>query len=128
MISLDTNILIRIFIDEPGNQQQIDKIRSHLSRYNKFFVSQIVQVELVWVLQRSYGYQRDDIIKVLEHMQNNSVFELQNADIFAQALDQFKTSNADFSDLVILATSKTQNLKLLTLDKKLSRLPNTAVL
>jgi predicted nucleic-acid-binding protein len=128
MISLDTNILIRIFIDEPGNQQQIDKIRSHLSRYNKFFVSQIVQVELVWVLQRSYDYQRDDISKVLEHMQNNSVFELQNADIFAQALDQFKTSNVDFSDLVILATSKTQNLKLLTLDKKLSRLPNTAVL
>lgn len=128
MISLDTNILIRIFIDEPDNQQQIDKIRSHLSRYNKFFVSQIVQVELVWVLQRSYGYQRDDITKVLEHMQNSRVFELQNADIFAQALNQFKTSNADFSDLVILVTSKMQNLKLLTLDKKLSRLPNTAVL
>lgn len=128
MISLDTNILIRVFIDEPNNQQQIDKVRSHLSHYNNFFVSQIVQAELVWVLQRSYGYQRKDIIKVLEHMQHNNVFELQNAEIFAQALDQFKTSRTDFSDLIILATSKTQNLKLLTLDKKLSRLANTVLL
>ena len=123
MISLDTNVLVRIFVDDPSHLEQSAEARKKVSQYKTVFVTQVVQIETVWVLSRAYGFSRSDIEFVLENLLNNLAFNLENETIFALALQQYVTSNIDFSDAVILQKSIQKNLKLLSFDKKLQKLP-----
>ncbi|MGR9013451.1 MAG: PIN domain-containing protein, partial [Gammaproteobacteria bacterium] len=86
MISLDTNIMVRILVDDPQCPEQNSKARQIVSEYETVYVTQIVQAETVWVLSRAYGFSRADIERVLESMSNNAAFRLENEAIFAAAL------------------------------------------
>ena len=119
MISLDTNILVRIFVDDPSHPEQCAKARKIVSQYKTVYVTQVVQIETAWVLSRAYTFSRVDIELVLENLLNNQAFSLENEEIFTLALQQYSVSNIDFSDAVILQKSIQRNLKLLSFDKKL---------
>lgn len=121
MISLDTNVIVRIFVDDPQCPEQNSKARQIVSEYETVYVTQIVQVETVWVLSRAYGFFRADIERALESMLNNSAFRLENETIFAAALQLYSSSNIDFADALILQNSVQQNLKLLSFDRKLQK-------
>ncbi len=121
MISLDTNVMVRIFVDDPQCLEQNSKARQIVSEYETVYVTQIVQVETVWVLSRAYDFSRADIERVLERMLNNSAFRLENETIFAAALQLNSSSNIDFADALILQNSTQQNLKLLSFDRKLQK-------
>ena len=121
MISLDTNILVRIFVDDAGQPEQSKKARQIVSEYKTVYVSQVVQVETVWVLSRAYGFSRKEIELVLESLLNNQSFRLENEKIFTAAFPLYCSSNIDFSDAVILQTSAQENLKLLSFDKKIQK-------
>lgn len=121
MISLDTNVMVRIFVDDPQCPEQNSKARQIVSKYETVYVTQIVQVETVWVLSRAYGFSRADIERALESMLNNSAFRLENETIFATALQLYGSSNIDFADALILQNSVQQNLKLLSFDRKLQK-------
>lgn len=121
MISLDTNVMVRIFVDDPECPEQNSRARQIVSEYETVYVTQIVQVETVWVLSRAYGFSRAEVNRVLASMLNNSAFRLENETIFAAALELYSSSNIDFADAMILQNSVKQNLKLLSFDKKLQK-------
>ena len=121
MISLDTNILVRIFVDDAEHPEQCTKARDIVNEYQTVYVSQVVQVETVWVLSRAYGFSRKEIMLVLESLLNNQSFRLENEIIFTAAIPLYCSSNIDFSDAIILQTSVTNKLKLLSFDKKLQK-------
>ncbi len=123
MISLDTNIMVRIFVDDPQCPEQNNKARQIVGEYETVYVTQIVQVETVWVLSRAYGFSRTEIERVLESMLNNAAFRLENETIFAAALPLYSRSNIDFADALILQNSMQQNLQLLSFDRKLQKQP-----
>lgn len=54
MIAIDTNVLVRVVIDEPGETVQITAARALVADVRNVFVSQVVLVETVWVLERAY--------------------------------------------------------------------------
>lgn len=122
MIAADTNVMVRILVDDPEQPGQVQTARKLASQAQQLYVPQIVLVEIVWVLQGSYGLNKAAIIRVLEHLLHNSAFELQAEDRFIEALGIFKESNCDFSDCLITAESRSANCTLVTFDKKLSRL------
>ena len=121
MISLDTNVLVRIFVDDAEQPGQCIRARQIVSEYKTVYVSQVVQVETVWVLSRAYGFSRKEIGLVLENLLNNQSFRLENEIIFTAAAPLYSTSNIDFSDAVILQTSAQEKLELLSFDKKLQK-------
>ena len=88
------------------------------------FVPQIVQVELVWVLQAVYGLDKTEILPVLQHLQVNESFQLQNEHEFSAALQLYQSNNVDFSDSLIFVESKKENCDVVTFDIKLSRMSN----
>lgn len=47
MIAVDTNILVRILIDDPSAFKQMDLAKALLKKARQAFVPQIVQIELV---------------------------------------------------------------------------------
>jgi len=121
MISLDTNILVRLFVDDAGQPEQSKKARHIVSEYKTVYISQVVQVETVWVLSRAYGFSRKEIALFLESLLNNQSFQLENEIVFTTAFHLYCSSNIDFSDAVILQTSAQENLELLSFDKKLQK-------
>jgi predicted nucleic-acid-binding protein len=127
MIAVDTNVLIRILVDDPGAALQMQSSRALLAKSGIVYVPQIVQVETVWVLESAYCFDKPSICKILEHLLKHPQFQLQSMEAFEPALALFKQHSADFSDCLILTESTRQNLQLFTFDKKLGRLKGTAV-
>jgi len=57
MIALDTNVLVRFLTqDDPGQGRLASTFIGSLTEANPGFVCREVLVELVWVLERSYGF------------------------------------------------------------------------
>ena len=57
MIALDTNVLVRFLVqNDPGEARVAAEVFDRLTDADPGFVSREVLVELVWVLERAYGY------------------------------------------------------------------------
>jgi predicted nucleic-acid-binding protein len=126
MIAVDTNVLVRILIDDPGATLQMLSARALLAKSGVVYVPQIVQVETVWVLETAYSFDKAAICKILEHLLHHPQFQLQLVESFESAFKLFHQHSADFSDCLILTESTSQNLQLFTFDKKLGRLKGAA--
>jgi len=114
-------VLVRILIDDPGQAGQVEAARALASRAGKVYVSLVVQVETVWVLESTYRLEKAAIIDILTHLHTNSAFVLQDETITRDALTRYCAGNVDFADGVILAQAQRQGLELFTFDKRLAR-------
>lgn len=121
-IAIDTNVLIRLFVQDDSHQKQITAVKNLLKDKSEVYITQTVQLELVWVLESSYQFDKEQVIFALETLANHSVFILENPNQFNTALSLFKNNNADFSDYLIFANSQENNYPFWTFDKKLSKI------
>jgi|WetSurMetagenome_2_1015567.scaffolds.fasta_scaffold30404_5 predicted nucleic-acid-binding protein len=122
MISVDTNILARLLVNDPAEQKQIDIVKTLLQQTKQVYVTQIVQIELVWVLETAYHFNKENILFCLKHLAGHPFFILQHPILFTKAIDDYQNNNVDFSDCLILAENREQNCELAAFDRKLGRL------
>ena len=128
MIALDTNILVRILIDDKAQMSQVKLARQFAEKHQPLFIPQLVQAELVWVLDFSYQLDKSEILHILKHLHQNDAFVLQNEVHFEAALHLFETSNVSFSDCLILKASQEADCQVATFDKRFSKLPQVKLL
>ena len=122
MIAIDTNVLVRILVDDEKQKRQNVAARRLAERAKKVFIPQLVQVEAVWVFKSAHRLTRQHIIFLLDHLLENSAFVLQYEADFTKALQLYKEDNVEFADCVVLVTSVAAQLKLATFDRKLAKL------
>lgn len=125
MLALDTNVLIRAFVDDESDPSQCLAIRRRLSAEATVYVSQAVLLESVWTLASSFGLDKQQILTVLEHLRDSSRYLLQSPERTREAIEDYKNGTADFPDYLILAEARTAGYELLTLDKKLLKSKGT---
>jgi len=103
MTGLDTNVLVRYLTqDDPVQSAQVDQlIEQTLSQGKSLFINHIVLCELVWVLTRAYDYPKSDVVEVIEKILLAIQFEIEDKSSVWEALNDFKTSRADFADCLI---------------------------
>ena len=121
MVSVDTNVLVRLFVDDPTAAEQVRRVRERLAREHAVFVCQPVQIETAWVLYRCYDFGKVELLRVFDEMVQNRAFELEQEELFQSALEIFRTTNIDFADAVVLAIGRSRDLPTLTLDRKLAK-------
>ena len=123
MIALDTNVLVRFLVrDDEEQASAANKLLTSLTAEAPGFVCREVVVELVWVLERAYGFPRDQIADVLEHLVSTEVLVIEAADDVAQAAFRYRAAGAGFSDLMILAAAeRAQALPMYTFGQKAVR-------
>ena len=92
-----------------------------MQREGCVYIPQIVQVELVWVLERAYELDKTQIIHALTLLKESSLYQLQSPEKFDLALQRFATNNAGFADALIATESEQSQLLLWTFDRKLSK-------
>lgn len=126
MISVDTNVLVRIFIDDKSTSQ-VKKARLLAQKEKQIFIAQTVQAELVWVLKRAYKITKTQILLILDEIKNNAAFIMHNNGIYDAALSLYEKYNIDFSDCLIFAESfEEQSKKIYTFDKQFAKLPHVS--
>ena len=128
MIAIDTNVLVRLIVNDPGSQDQVNLAKDLLKREKAVFIPQIVQVELVWVLETAYGFNKPSVISGLRHLQHAPVFFLEFPSLYNYALECFENHNADFSDCLILSGCLENKHDVVTFDKKFARLKSVKLL
>lgn len=122
MIAIDTNILVRVLINEPTAQEQCQLARNLISKHSDVWVSKIVLVETVWVLAKAYQFEKQDIISTLEKLIQHPHIHLEDEQNLDNTLTVFSASNVGLTDCLILNDAMHKNLILHTFDRKLSRL------
>lgn len=118
MIAVDTNVLVRLLVNNPDSQKQVDLAKALLKQAKQVYVPQIVQVEAVWVLETAYQFAKADVLIALKHLQKSALFVLQHQKQFDAALATFEKHTADFSDYLILSGCLENQHQLFTFDKK----------
>jgi len=121
MIGIDTNVLVRILVEDAKAMKQCKVARDFVSKQDKLFICTTVLVETVWVLQRAYAVDKQQILAILQQflLQNSLVFE--DVQLIEKAIDIYQTGKFGFSDALILASNSINNCHLYTFDKKLGK-------
>ncbi|WP_298612661.1 PIN domain-containing protein [uncultured Thiothrix sp.] len=102
MIGLDTNVLVRYLIqDDELQSAKVNKLIESLSTDKPAYISQIVLVEVVWVLTRAYKYSREQITGVINALLSCREFMIQYPELAILALQDYQQGNADYSDYLL---------------------------
>lgn len=120
MAAVDTNVLVRLLVDD--DEDQVRHARAFLRAHGPAWVSHVVVAEVTWVLASAYGVDRRGIAEAVESLLSLSVVEIEEPEVVAGALESFRSSSADFGDCLILACARRANrLPLATFDAGLGR-------
>ena len=131
MIALDTNVLVRyVVMDDPVQRKKTFRLlKMAFSQNEKVFIRLVVLCEMIWVLERSYKVERQDIEGVLATLLENSRYEIQEATVAKAAFKNWLARKGDFTDLLIGRLAEGVGcLTTYTFDRKLARSPGFSLL
>jgi predicted nucleic-acid-binding protein len=119
MRAVDTNVLIRLLTRDDATQAAAadDFVKPGA------WVSHVVLIESMWVLDSVYGLGHEQIAVALEMLLDHQELVLQDADIVTAALDRYrKRPKLGFSDCMVLEIArKAGHLPLGTFDRPLGK-------
>lgn len=124
MIALDTNVLVRFLTqDDPAQSAAASEVIGGLTAEAPGFVGREVMVELVWVLERAYGFGRNQVAGAIEGLLAAIELEIEAADDVGSALYRYRDDGFGFADLMIAAASRRAGAQVLvTFDRKAAQL------
>jgi predicted nucleic-acid-binding protein len=103
MKALDTNILARYLRDDdPIQSRRAAHFIQRAVRQNEpLYLNHVVLCELVWVLSAVYEHAKDEITAMISAVLLTGQFQLEDKSSVESALDDYKSSKAEFSDCLI---------------------------
>jgi predicted nucleic-acid-binding protein len=130
VIALDTNVLVRFLVQDDADQARLaGAIIDQLTEADPGFVGREVLVELVWVLERAYGYTRAEIAGALDGLLSAIELQIEAADDVGPALELYRKHGFGFADLMIAAAARRAGAaELVTFDRKAAQLPGVRLL
>jgi predicted nucleic-acid-binding protein len=103
VIALDTNILVRLILQDDETQARAAErlvVRARREQTD-LFVSEIVLCELVWVLTRRARLARADIAHALDQLLRTELVVVNDAGVIDRALTAYRAGKGDFADYLI---------------------------
>lgn len=103
MIALDSNVLIRLLVDDDPIQANHARrlLETTRDRGEQCFISDPVLCEVEWVLDSAYGASRQDVATAIQYILTSALFLVEVPDSLQRALDHFCDGKGDFSDHLI---------------------------
>lgn len=131
MIAIDTNVLVRLFVYD--DIEQTKKVRTLFDSYadeaQSLWLSDIVLIELVWVLKRSYDCPVSEICNALRALTKNATVHIESHHFMSEALLLYEQGSAGFADCLLAVQARHAGCDALrTFDKKMKALPGVKLL
>jgi predicted nucleic-acid-binding protein len=122
MIAVDTNVLVRILVNDKEAERHCRLARELIAKQDGIWVCREVLIETLWVLQSKYQFKKEQVLLALDTLRCHPDIMLENAEHLDMNLELFTESNVGFADCAILNNANNRQLILYTFDRKLSRL------
>jgi predicted nucleic-acid-binding protein len=122
MIGIDTNILVRAYLEDDEIQTKEAKaFLLKVTQDNLLFISSYTILEFAWVL-KTKNYNRKAIYEAVIALADSIGATIGQRDIVLNALEKYIRGKADFGDYMILAEGeKNKSYELKTFDKALQK-------
>lgn len=102
MTGLDTNVLVRYITGDDARQSaKAAKLMESFDDESPGFVSLVTLTELVWVLESTYEYSREQLVVVLETLLAVDHLKVDRVSAVTSAVRTYGQSKADFADCLI---------------------------
>lgn len=123
MLALDTNILIRYLAQDDARQSPVATrvLEKRLSRTDRGFVSLVVVLETVWVMESRYGADAATVGDILDDLLQTPTLEVQEAACVRDAVRRYRQGGGDLHDCLTVALADARKARVLTFDAKAAR-------
>jgi predicted nucleic-acid-binding protein len=123
VIGLDTNILVRFFAaDDPVLSGKADEIMLSLSPEEPGWIATYALIELLWVMKSIFRFDKEGVIRILDHLLSREGILVEQADTVRAALNMYRSGKADLPDCLISAAAKAAGCsQTLTFDRTAAR-------
>ena len=131
MIAVDTNVLLRLFINDDAGQA--NKCRAlfdaQADEDESIWIADVVLAGLVWALDRAYGRPRSEIVTVLRALAGNATVRLECAACINDATALYERGPADFVDCLLAVKARELRCDALrSFDRKMRGLPGVELM
>lgn len=131
MPALGTNVLVRYVVHDDAAQLAPARrlIARRVAEGRSIFVPVTVVLELEWVLRASFGYGKDDVLRLLSSLFSAAELNFESERALEVALQLYCEGAADFADgLHVALAAQAGEQPLWTLDKGAARILGAEVL
>lgn len=125
MIGLDTNLLLRLFVNDDPDQRRraTEFVAAECTSDDPGFVNCITLCEIVWTLKISYRFDRAAIAKAIGDLLASTDIRMECEGEVAAALAIYARSAVDFADVLVGEVNRARGCSATaTFDRKASKL------
>lgn len=124
MKALDTNILVRFLVQDDEKQALVvnNLFMEAENQKKPFYISLLVILKLIWVLQSTYKVPRKNILASISALLSMPTLVCEHAAMLNSFIDSANNNNLDLSDLLIGYVGHNAKCETtLTFDKKAAK-------
>jgi predicted nucleic-acid-binding protein len=131
MIGVDTNILLRLWLDDdPAQGRRIDTLLAeHASAPGSLLVTDVVLAEAVWTLRSAFSQDKAAQLTAVRSLLDEAAFAFEDREAIVRATAMFETASCGFSDCLVVAKHAHRGCDFTaTFDRAMRKLPGVHVL
>jgi predicted nucleic-acid-binding protein len=131
MIGIDTNILLRLWLnDDPAQNKRIDVLlAAHGGTPGSLLVTDVVLAEAVWTLKSAFEQDKGAQLIAVRSLLEETAFAFEDREGVATALALFEAGSCGFADCLVVAKHARQGCDFTaTFDRGMRKLPGVKLL
>lgn len=131
MRAVDTNVLIRFFMDDGTKQAASARsfFETSKDRREPLLITPHVLCELVWVLNTSFRLTKSEVVEIMQGIVVSDIFVIEREAMIQGALGSYRQGRADFSDYLIGEIARAAGCRdTVTFDRTLKGSPGFTIL
>lgn len=130
MQALDTSVLVRYLAQDDAKQSALAThlLEVQLSGADRGFVSLVVVLETVWVMESRYGADAATVSDILDDLLQAPTLEVRDAAAVRDAVQRYRQGGVDLHDCLTVALAAARKARLLTFDAKAAKRLGMALL
>ena len=121
---IDTNGYLRLLLNDLP--EQADKVEELLTQAKRgkilIFLPQIIVFEIVFILEKYYGFNKDEVLNKVESLVSVGYVEVESKEIFLKSISLYRDNNVSFVDCFLFVSANEGHADIFTFDKKLENM------
>jgi predicted nucleic-acid-binding protein len=131
MIGIDTNILLRLWLnDDPAQNKRIDRLLArHGGMPGSLLVTDVALAEAVWTLVSAFEQDKCAQLIAVRSLLEETAFAFEDREAVAAALNLFESGSSGFADCLVVTKHARQGCDFTaTFDRGMRMMPGIKVL
>ena len=131
MIGIDTNILLRLWLnDDPAQNRRIDTLLAAQGGMpGSLLVTDVVLAEAVWTLKAAFDQDKNAQSIAVRSLLEETAFAFEDREAVSAALSLFQSASCGFADCLVVAKHARQGCDFTaTFDRGMCKLPGVKVI